>query len=176
MNLRDTIQELDHAAKDMRLPDLRKLIFGFKPQPEEIQPYIHFAEDHYSRNLVYKTPDFEALVLCWRAGQRSPLHDHAKSICAVYVYDGLLCADNYRRLPSGHIRADYSEDFEPGSVMSIQTTEIHQVSNLHDSQHLISIHFYLPPLENNYVYSVMMPGYQAYRLGYTRVFFHADGI
>jgi len=176
MNLAGTIEELKQTAKDLRLPDLRKLVEGLKPEPAEITPYVQFTENHYSRNLVFKTPNFEVLVLCWRAGQRSPIHDHGSSICTVYTVDGVLSADNYRKTSSGHIRADYSEDFKPGSVLSIQTTEIHQVSNLQSSSDLVSLHFYLSPLENNYVYSVMQPTFEAYRPGYTRVFMHADGI
>src|SRR5215471_15700832 len=176
MNLAGTIEELKHTAKGLTLPQLRKLILNLKPDSSEISPYIQFTENHYARNLVYKTPDFEVLVLCWRSGQRSPIHDHGNSICTVYTVDGVLSADNYRKTSGGHIRADYSEDFKPGSVLSIQTTEIHQVSNLQDSSDLVSLHFYLSPLENNFVYSVMQPTFETFRPGYTRVFMHADGI
>lgn len=160
----------------MKLPDLRRFISDLKPERREIEQYIHFTPDRYSRNLVYKTEDFECLVLCWLPGQRSPIHDHADSICAVYTVDGTLCADNYRKTANGHIRAAYSEDFKPGSVLSIQTTEIHQVSNLQDSQNLISLHFYLGPLENSFLYSVQQPICEPYKRTYTRAFTLADGI
>lgn len=176
MNLASTIEELKHTAKDMRLPDLRRFISNLKPDPAEVEPYIQFAENHYARNLVCKTSDFECLVLCWRPGQRSPIHDHGESICTVYAFGGILSADNYKKLANGHIRADYSEDFKPGAVLSIQTTEIHQVSNVQDSNDLISIHFYLKPLVNSRMYSVMQPTYELYQRTYTRVFTLADGI
>src|SRR5947199_6199983 len=176
MNLSNTIEELKCTAKDLLLPDLRRVISNLKPDRGEVDPYIQFNDERYARNLVYKTEDFECLVLCWQPGQRSPIHDHGNSICAVYTLDGVLCADNYRKTASGHIRADYSEDFRPGSVLSIQTAEIHQVSNLQDSSNLVSLHFYLSPLENNFIYSVMQPTFEAFRPGYTRVFMHADGI
>src|SRR5215510_10019894 len=147
MNLAGTIEELKHTAKDLRLPDLRKLIQNLNPNPSEIAPFIQFTKNHYARNLVYKCPHFEVLILCWKAGQRSPIHDHGNSICTVYTVDGTLSADNYRRTSGGHLRADYSEDFKPGSVLSIQTTEIHQVSNLQGFGDLISLHFYLVSLE-----------------------------
>ena len=176
MNLAGTIEELSNTAQHLRLPDLRKLIVNFTPDPAEIQPYVQFTDNRYSRNLVHKTSRFEVLVLCWRAGQRSPIHDHGDSLCTVYTVAGTLSADNYRKTEGGHLRADYSEDFKPGSVLSIQTSEIHQVSNLQGNDDLISLHFYLAPLENNYVYSVMQPTFEANRLGYTRVFTHAEGI
>ena len=40
---------------------------------------IAFASDAYARNLVCRTPFFELLVLCWRPGQESTIHDHARS-------------------------------------------------------------------------------------------------
>lgn len=176
MDLVSAIDELKHKAREMKLPDLRRFISDLKVHPSEIQPHIHFTDERYARNLVYKTEDFECLVLCWKPGQRSPIHDHANSICTVYTVEGVLSADNYKKTSNGHIRADYSEDFKPGSVLSIQTTEIHQVSNLHDSAPMISLHFYLGPLENSFLYSVQQPGHQLYQRSYTRVFTLADGI
>ena len=176
MNLESAIQELKHKAKEMKLPDLRRFISGLKPERWEIDQYIQFTDDRYARNLVCKTEDFECLLLCWLPGQRSPIHDHGDSICAVYTVDGILCADNYRKTATGHIRADYSEDFRPGSVLSIQTTEIHQVSNLQDSRNLLSLHFYLGPLENSFLYSVQQPIYEPYQRTYTRIFTLAGGI
>jgi len=176
MNLANAIEELKHKAKEMSLPDLRRFIAGLKPGKGEIERYIQFADNRYARNLVYKTLDFECLVLCWRPGQRSPIHDHGESICAVYTVSGTLSADNYRKTANGHIRTDYSEDFRPGSVLSIQTTEIHHVSNLQNSENLISLHFYLGPLENSFLYSVQQPIYEPYQRTYTRVFTLADGI
>jgi len=176
VDLSAAIEELKHKAREMKLPDLRRFISAIKPKKEEIERYIQFAENRYARNLIYKTEDFECLVLCWRPGQRSPIHDHGQSICAVYTVEGKLCADNYRKTANGHIRADYAEDFGPGSVLTIQTTEIHQVSNLEDAANLISLHFYLGPLENSFLYSVQEPIYEPYQRTYTRVFTLADGI
>jgi cysteine dioxygenase len=176
MNLVSTIEELKHKAREMTLPDLRRLASNLKVNRSELEPHILFTDERYARNLVYKSDDFECLVLCWKPGQRSPIHDHANSICTVYTIEGVLSADNYRKTASGHVRADYSEDFRPGSVLSIQTTEIHQVSNLQESSPLISLHFYLGPLENSFLYSVQQPTQEVYQRTYTRVFTLADGI
>jgi cysteine dioxygenase len=176
MDLVSAIAELKHKAKGMRLPELRRLASNLKVSRLELEPHIHFTEERYARNLVYKCADFECLVLCWKPGQRSPIHDHSNSICTVYTVEGVLSADNYRKTANGHVRADYSEDFKPGSVLSIQTTEIHQVSNLQDSAPLISLHFYLGPLENSFLYSVQKQTQEVYQRTYTRVFTLADGI
>jgi cysteine dioxygenase len=154
MKLAELLQELRSGARGMKLPDLRRLVEELRPEYSETAPHIHFKEDRYTRNLIEKADDFEALLLCWRAGQRSPIHDHANSMCAVYTVQGRLFAENYRLTAAGHIRSDYSEEFQPGAILSIQKTEIHQVSNLQGADDLVSLHFYLGPLEKNRVYSV----------------------
>src|SRR5262245_65927921 len=103
MNLISAIEELKHTAKEMKLADLRRFVSKLKPDPSEITPYIHFTDDRYARNLVYKRADFECLVLCWRPGQRSPIHDNANSICTVYTLEGVLSAENYRKNSCVHI-------------------------------------------------------------------------
>lgn len=176
MNLRSVIAELHVKAAEMKLPDLERLIEGLRPEPAEVTPHIHFTDERYARNLVVRDPRFEVLVLCWRAGQRSPLHDHGNSICAVRTVHGTLSADNYKKTPAGHVRADYSEDYPPGSVLAIQTSEIHQVSNLQSAEDMVSLHFYLSPLDVYSTYSPFRSTPEPYRLGYTRVFTEGGGI
>ncbi len=176
MNLKETVEELRVRAAAMELLDLRRLIGDLRPGPDEVEPFVHFSDDKYSRNLVSRTDDFEVLILCWKPGQRSPLHDHADSLCSVYIYDGIMSADNYLRTPAGHLRPDYSEEGNPGVVMSIQKEEIHQVSNLDEDRNLVSVHFYLAPLENYYIYSLTSSEFENYSPGYTRVYSFGGGI
>jgi cysteine dioxygenase len=154
MKLAELLQKLRSGARGMKLPDLQRLVEELRPEYSEIAPHIHFKDERYTRNLIERADDFEALLLCWRAGQRSPIHDHANSMCAVYTVQGQLSAENYRLTPAGHIRPDSSEEFQPGAVLSIEKTEIHQVSNLQGTDDLITLHFYLGPLEKSRIYGV----------------------
>ncbi len=47
---------------------------------KEVQPHALFSEKRYARNLVYKDREFEIMIMCWKAGQRSSIHDHAGSL------------------------------------------------------------------------------------------------
>src|SRR5438477_10932542 len=55
---------------------------------DEVRPFLCFSADHYVRNLLYAGPSYQALILCWQSGQRSPIHDHRGSSCAVTVTSG----------------------------------------------------------------------------------------
>jgi cysteine dioxygenase len=78
---REPVSSLTHE----RLMDLtRRLAIS----SELIESRTCFAKDHYARNLVCRTPTFELLVLCWRPGHESTIHDHAGSLNAIRVDRG----------------------------------------------------------------------------------------
>ena len=55
---------------------------------DELRAFRKFGDDHYVRNLVHDGPAYQALLLCWKTGQRSPIHDHHGSNCAVMIIQG----------------------------------------------------------------------------------------
>src|SRR5215471_21362697 len=55
---------------------------------ETLGPFVQFSQERYRRNLMHAGPAYHALVLCWSNGQRSPIHDHRGSACAVRVLRG----------------------------------------------------------------------------------------
>ena len=57
---------------------------------EDLLPYIGFKDGNYWRHRVCRNDFAEMLVLCWRPGQRTPIHDHNGSQGAVRIYEGLL--------------------------------------------------------------------------------------
>jgi len=86
-------------------------------------------------------------VLCWKNGQRSPIHDHAESTCAFRVLRGTATETAFQFAPNGHVWATGSRQHRPGSVVSSQDSDMHQVSNLQDGNaDLITLHVYTPPL------------------------------
>jgi cysteine dioxygenase len=48
-----------------------------------------FANRTYRRIAIRRRPHYEAMVLCWKSGQRSPIHNHSGSSCVVRVIEGL---------------------------------------------------------------------------------------
>ena len=68
-------------------------------------PFIRFSSRGYTRNLVHGGTWYNLLVLCWKNGQRSPVHDHAASACAVRVLRGTLTDTRFTFAPNGAVKA-----------------------------------------------------------------------
>jgi cysteine dioxygenase len=112
-----------------------------------VADFIRFSERGYTRNLVRAGPWYNVLVLCWKNGQRSPIHDHAGSSCAVKVLRGTATETVFDYAPNGHVWATGSRQHAPGTVIGSQDADLHQVSNLQPGQaDLVTLHIYSPPL------------------------------
>lgn len=108
----------------------------------------------YARNLVYKTSEFEIMVMCWHSGHRSSMHDHAGSLSGLRILHGTLTESLLQKAPNGMIQSLGSCDYKAGEIRVEETSLIHQISNLQaENGKAISAHIYVPPLVRMNVYS-----------------------
>jgi len=122
---------------------------------DALQGCVHFNERAYQRNLIHFTDSYEVLVLCWRSGQRSPIHDHGESTCAVLVVEGVATETLFVAKPGRRLVEAQARRNEAGTVLISQGRDIHQVSNLEaPGQDLISLHVYSPRLLVNKYYRI----------------------
>jgi cysteine dioxygenase len=123
---------------------------------EDVADCARFSMRGYARNLMHAGEWYHALVLCWLNGQRSPIHDHRGSSCAVRVLKGVMTETRFHFAPNGQVCAQGSRDYPVGSVIASRDADMHQVSNLQaGNAELVTLHVYSPPLLNMGTYSLM---------------------
>lgn len=124
----------------------------------EVEPHALFSAKRYARNLVYKDRHFEIMIMCWNAGQRSSIHDHAGSLGGIKLLQGELTECLFGRAANGMIKSLNSADYAIEETRVEETSLIHQISNLQaDNAKTVSVHVYLPPLVRMNVYSLEDP-------------------
>lgn len=147
---------LDGLHARAALPDLVAGLARFDIRCEDVASFIQFDEAGYTRNPVHAGTWYRAWVLCWKNGQRSTIHDHRGSSCAVRVLRGTMTQTLFEFAPNGHVKATGSQDFPAGSIIGSQDSDMHQVSNLQaGNADLITLHLYSPPLDRMGTYSLM---------------------
>jgi DMSO/TMAO reductase YedYZ molybdopterin-dependent catalytic subunit len=146
---------LDKLQGQASLPELTALLARLDLSPKTLAQHIQFRDDHYARNPVRGGRWYQVWVLCWKNGQRSPIHDHKGSSCGVRVIRGTMTQTIFELAPNGHVKAMGSEDFPEGSVIGSLDTDMHQVSNLQAGDaDLVTLHVYSPPLVRMGTYSL----------------------
>jgi cysteine dioxygenase len=153
--LEDLCDYLDGLGGRADLAELTARMRELKVGCEDVAGHIFFASGGYARNLVRSGPWYSLLVLCWKNGQRSPIHDHFGSTCGVRVLRGTMTETTFEFAPNGHVRAVGSKDYGPGSAIAGQDYHLHQISNLQAGDaDLVTLHCYSPALVRMGTYSL----------------------
>ena len=135
--------------------ELSGLLEGAEVTADELRPYVSFKEGTYARHRVHAGEHAELLVLCWRPGQRTPIHDHAGSYGAVRVLRGVMWETLFEMEDGRGLAYRSSHEWTPGHVTGADVPDIHQLGNPDVSgQDLVTLHLYAPPLTSLNVYKV----------------------
>ena len=100
------------------------------------------ATRHYQQ--LYRDPNVDVWLICWTAEQGTGYHDHDRSQGAVFVCEGALYEDSFRREPDGWIR-EHSTRHEAGDSFDFDASYIHGVRHAGGAP-ATSIHVYSPAL------------------------------
>jgi len=142
------VRYLDSLTERADVSKLENLLTENRATLETLQQFVHFGEVTYRRNLIKQSEWYELLCICWKSGQRSPIHDHAQSTCGLKIMAGVATETVFETTECGQIKAVKSSDYHVGQVCSTQDSEIHQVSNLQSvGSVLVTMHIYSPPIQ-----------------------------
>jgi cysteine dioxygenase len=124
------VSYLDTFTGRMEPAELQKFLRRLELTCDDLAEHLRFTDAHYQRNLVRAGRWYHLWILCWKNGQRSPIHDHRGSNCVVQVMRGTLTQTLFDFAPNGHVKAVASQDLAPGSLIVSRDADTHQVSNL----------------------------------------------
>ena len=130
--------------------------------PESLRQYLFWNNQHYTRNLIDKTPLYELLAICWEVGMRSSIHNHKDQNCWMAAPVGRLTVQNYCVLEED--LDNHRCDIVPTDVVEINSTNpvavdplnpVHDVRNPREfGERAVSLHLYSRPFDSCIVYSV----------------------
>ena len=142
---------------------------------ETLAPYLVWDRQHYTRNLIDKTPLYELIAICWEVGQVSSIHNHRDQNCWMAAPMGRLKVQNYRVLwqdeEAGKCKIEPTDVVEinqenPVSVNPLEP--VHRVFNPAElNQRAVSLHVYSRPFDTCVVYSDQQGTCGTIKLHYT---------
>lgn len=149
------LDSLEHRAD---LDALKALLEELDIARTDLDQACCFSEDCYQRNIIRESPWYELVCLCWRSGQRTPIHDHRGSSCAFRVVEGTATEIRFAKTPSGLLTVTGSYEAEPGYICASFDDDIHQVLNANPrGEDVVTLHIYSPPLKNYRRYTLDSP-------------------
>lgn len=147
-------------------------------EPDTLKPYLNWDRQHYTRNLIDKTPLYELIAICWEVGQISSVHNHRDQNCWMAAPIGRLMVENFHLV---------SQDVDHGQSQLTPTDRVemnlmhpcavnpadpvHRVVNPKEfGERAVSLHIYSRPFDTCVVYSPEQGTCGVIRLHYNTVF------
>lgn len=144
------ISHMDGLTGPADLGKMKALLNQANVTRQDMVVACKFNEVSYARNLLAKSPWYQLLVICWRQGQTSPIHDHYGSSCGVRVIDGIATETHFTETRPGFVRPRQTITYQKDEVCVTSGNDIHLITNEHPQLDLITLHLYSPPLQMNF--------------------------
>lgn len=143
---------LDSYGGFIDVKDLEREVAAVKMTTDQLGDAIAIDTGAYVRTLVRETEYYDALVMAWLPGQRSPIHDHAGSACTVRIVSGTARETRYNLRSDGLVVRDSTITYLPGQVVSSVDRDIHDLGNAAAcpatmKDILVTLHVYSPKLK-----------------------------
>jgi len=146
-SFRELLEKLEMLSETPSLEEINAWLREVEVQREDLRPYIGFKAGTYARHRVIRNDHAELLVLCWRPGQRTPIHDHNGSHGAVRVCEGVMWETMFALNEAQELYYQQGREWNGGGVTGADVPDIHQLGNPEVSgQNLVTLHLYAPPL------------------------------
>jgi cysteine dioxygenase len=161
---------IDHLVQELRkLPEpafheietVRHVLQEKPVASESLSPYLTWDRQHYTRNLIDRTPLYELLAICWEIGQASSVHNHRGQNCWMAVPIGRLQVENFHlvheNLEAGRCKLE-AKNFVEMNITEPCAVDpgdpVHRVLNPREfNERAVSLHVYSRPFDTCVVYS-----------------------
>ena len=163
VSVQELVAKLRCCSDDdfFQIEPVREILRNMPVDPQSLAPYLLWDAQHYTRNLIEKTPLFELLAICWETGQCSSIHNHKDQNCWMAAPIGRLLVQNYRVLDQDldagtcDITPTDVIEINPSAPTAVDPREpVHKVFNPPEfGQRAVSLHVYSRPYDSCVVYS-----------------------
>ncbi|MFK7817639.1 MAG: cysteine dioxygenase family protein [Planctomycetaceae bacterium] len=144
------IRHMDGLTGPATTEQMAELISHANVTRDDMINACKFNDKTYARTTLAKSDWYQLLVICWKYGQASPIHDHEGSSCAVRIVDGVATETMFAEVGDGVVEPMGKRELFKDQLTTANDTDIHVIENLQQRKELVTLHLYSPPLRMNY--------------------------
>ena len=138
--LKDSLEGLSEFTPESVYETVSKSTVGFEDLEDWID-YDYPASDSYGRKMVHDGGFFEVMVMCWKPGDYSAIHDHGEAEFGVVKVFGDTEHATFKIVNRELITLGRTI-VEAGTTLEVTPALIHQMGNPGDSNSF-SLHIYV---------------------------------
>ena len=131
-------------VKSAKPAQVRKIVLNAGVRADDLGKWADFdhpVSDSYGRKLVYKGDRFEIMVMSWRPGDFSTIHDHGHTQWGAVQIFGPAEHATFR-IDEEALITTSRQVVNPGDAVGVSHTLIHQMGNPTSDKFFLSLHIY----------------------------------
>lgn len=162
----NTISELVKEISSSKKEEIENIINNLAIPISEFEKIGTWDENHYTRNCIARTKNYELLLLCWQAGHETPIHCHNDQDCWVCLLEGAITENQYKNNEAEIPVLTVSKLMtEKGTYFINDDIGLHSLHNSKNKR-AMSLHVYVNPIEECSYYSKKLKEYKTKNLSY----------
>lgn len=153
-HIKEICTSLNEYNYALSAEEISALLQTISPHATELASFERFDDSSYCRNRIFRNDLVDLLLLCWKHGQRTPIHDHSGSTCGVYIVRGEATEIGFSSSGVGLLVPTVCSRLQRGDITVSVDSDAHMVANFAPrKQDLVTLHCYSPPLDSMRVFS-----------------------
>ncbi len=174
------------SAESVTSASVMELCLDTDIDSSSLEPYVHWHDAMYTRNLIYRDDLFEVMAVCWQKGQRTVLHTHNGQLGWMMVDRGIAEVTNFKWAGCNAAEGQHQDGLDclagaseiqltrervetcgrGGHVNSVDRERtIHQVAVI-GNEPVVSVHIYSRPIDSCVAFDLERPGCYRRQLRY----------
>lgn len=164
-SLEELIEKLDHSDASNQGEILKKMNIPLS----DFEAYASWDKDTYTRNCIYRTDEYEMILLCWKKGNETPIHGHDDQNCWLYQLEGELTEIRYEKMESGDLTEVNRLKLVPGKLTFMNAAMgYHKLNNDNDLR-AMTLHVYVSPILSCEVFNDVKSAFEVKEMKYDTI-------
>lgn len=120
---------------------------------QEFERYFSWDNQHYTRNQLARTDDYELIITCWEHGQQGYIHDYDAHEAWIHPIQGKLREERFILTPDSKLQqvSNVLLGTQEFSYMG-RGIDIHRYNNAHEGR-TVCLHLYARPVDSWTIYT-----------------------
>jgi len=147
-----SISQLIKSIKDSEWKAIDQILENLAIPLEAFDEFQKWKTEGYSRNYIYKSEEFELLLVCWNKNNASVIHDHGGQKCWVYQLDGEIMENRYDLDDNLNLKRTMTHVYKKGDYSFMdESMGFHNLANT-STDRAVTLHVYMSPILSCNVY------------------------
>jgi cysteine dioxygenase len=139
MDLKNLVIKLNEYENFNNIEELYNLLYNYNSF--DYKDLITFSENTYNKLFLHTSDNFDLILICWKKGQYTQIHDHPDFCCLLKMLEGKLLEEEYLNIDN-NLQINQINILENNMIVNKKQDKIlHKIIAQEDS---VSLHLYIP--------------------------------